>query len=339
MTGKTDQLAGQRQYPAQYRTVWIEAGFTEPLERRLLIAPAATTIRQGVDLIRRQAEGLGDIAHRAGAVIGAGDGGKRRPAPAIAPEYVLQHFLAPLVLEVHIDIRWLVALLGEEALEQHVHARRVDFGDAQDVAHRRVGRRAAALAEDALGAGELDDIVHSEEIALIAQLGDQPQLLLGLFAALRRDAPGPTPTHALLGQLAQPGGRRMACRHQLAGVLVTQLAEVEGAARSDAQRLGQQLRWVKLGQRLARTQMPFAIGEQPLTGVGHRAVVADGGHAVLQGATTTGMHVHIAAGHHRYAQRGGQCLQTCQALRIVRATVQFHRQPQALAKKAAQPRP
>ena len=77
---------------------------------------------------------------------------------------VLDDFFAPLVLEVDVDVGRLVALLGDEALEQHVAARRVDFGDAQAIADRGVGGRAAALAQDVLAAREAHDVVDRQEV-------------------------------------------------------------------------------------------------------------------------------------------------------------------------------
>jgi hypothetical protein len=44
-----------------------------------------------------------------------------------------------------------------------------------------------------------------------------------------------------------------------------------------------------------------------LAGLGHAQVMANGGHAVLQGAAATGVHVHIAAGHRGNAGVLGQC--------------------------------
>ena len=44
---------------------------------------------------------------------------------------VLDHFLAPLMLEIDVDVGRLLALLGDEALEQQVAGRRVDRGDAE----------------------------------------------------------------------------------------------------------------------------------------------------------------------------------------------------------------
>ena len=80
---------------------------------------------------------------------GGADGGA---VAAISFVDVLHHQLAPLVLEVDVDVGRLVALLGDEALEQHVVVglAGIDRGDAEAEADRRIGRRAAALAEDAL---------------------------------------------------------------------------------------------------------------------------------------------------------------------------------------------
>ena len=69
------------------------------------------------------------------------------------PIDVLDHLLAPLVLEIDVDVGRLVALRRDEALEQEVDAVGVDRGDAEAVADRGIGRRAAALAEDVLRSG------------------------------------------------------------------------------------------------------------------------------------------------------------------------------------------
>jgi hypothetical protein len=46
----------------------------------------------------------------------------------------------------------------------------VDLGDAQAVAHERVGRAAAALAQDALVARPAHDVGHGEEVRLVLEL-------------------------------------------------------------------------------------------------------------------------------------------------------------------------
>ena len=58
--------------------------------------------------------------------------------------------VAPLMLEIDVDVGRLVALLGDEALEQRVDHVRADLGDAEAEADDRIGGRAAPLAEDVL---------------------------------------------------------------------------------------------------------------------------------------------------------------------------------------------
>src|SRR3546814_16110293 len=73
----------------------------------------------------------------------ADDGcGQRRALAAILLIDVLHDLLAALVLEVDVDVGRLLALGGDEALEQQVHARGIDLGDAEAEAAGRVGGRA-----------------------------------------------------------------------------------------------------------------------------------------------------------------------------------------------------
>ena len=91
---------------------------------------------------------------------------------------MLDHLLAPLVLEIDIDVGRLAAIRGDEALEQEVAVARVDVGDAQAVTDRRIGRRAAALAEDVLAAGITDDVMHGEKVRRVFELRDQRQFMV-----------------------------------------------------------------------------------------------------------------------------------------------------------------
>ena len=54
---------------------------------------------------------------------------------------------------------------------------RVDLGDAEAEAERRIGRRAAALAQDVLAAGEAHDVVHGEEIGRVVELAHERELV------------------------------------------------------------------------------------------------------------------------------------------------------------------
>ena len=82
---------------------------------------------------------------------------ERGVVAAVGVEHPLHDVLAPLVLEIDVDVRRLVPLLGDEALEQQIVAAGIDRGDAEHEADRRVGGRSAPLAEDVLRAGEADD--------------------------------------------------------------------------------------------------------------------------------------------------------------------------------------
>ena len=138
-----------------------------------------------VDLREVQAERLADVAHRALRPVGDERRRDRRTVAAVFRVDVLHDFLAPLVLEIDVDVGRLVALLADEALEQHAHSGRIDLGDAERVADRRVRRRAAALAEDSLRARECDDVVNGEEIRFVLQFRDQRELVLDQFADVR----------------------------------------------------------------------------------------------------------------------------------------------------------
>ncbi len=67
-----------------------------------------------------------------------------RAVAAVLLVDVLDHFLAPLMLEIDVDVGRLLALLADEALEQQVVGRRVDRGDPQAVTDRAVGRATRA---------------------------------------------------------------------------------------------------------------------------------------------------------------------------------------------------
>lgn|GEM_PF-2825858 len=196
MPRKADQLRGQHQHPVQRRVLRIESGFGKPLWRRHVVAPAATASGQRVDMLGWQAKGLAHVPNRAGEMVGAGHCRQGRPLAPVAIEDVLDHLLAPLVLEVHVDIRRLVALLGNESLEQHAHSGRVQLSDAQCKAHGRVGSRSPALAQDGPTSGEADDVMDRQEVALVLQVLDQSEFRLELRQGLVRDPVRPAPVRA-----------------------------------------------------------------------------------------------------------------------------------------------
>ena len=112
--------------------------------------PAVDLLRPRVLLAGGVAERLGHVADRRLRAVGDDVGDLGGVVAAVLVVDVLDDLLAPVALDVDVDVRRAVALGREEALEQQAEAHRVGVGDAEGVADRRVGGRAAALAEDAL---------------------------------------------------------------------------------------------------------------------------------------------------------------------------------------------
>ena len=130
---------------------------------------------------------LGSVADHVGHLGGV--------APAVPAVDLLDHLLAPVGVEVDVDVRLLVAGRGQEPLERQVVDDRVDGGDVEHVADHRVGRRSPALAEDPALPGEVDHVVHDQEVAGEVLLLDHRQLplqpLVRDLAPVRDRAPPP----------------------------------------------------------------------------------------------------------------------------------------------------
>jgi hypothetical protein len=226
-------------------------------------------------------------------------GGERGALSAVFLVDILDDLFAPLMLEIDVDVRRLVALARDEALEQRIHPVGVDLGDAQRIAHHRVRRRSPALAENSLAAREAHNVMHGEEERLVGELGDQPQLVLHQARHLGRDSRREAPAQAGFGQLAQPARRRVARRDQLARVFVFKRIEREPAALGNRHALGEQFRRIKLRQAHAQAQAALGVREKRLPALRHRLAQADRGEHVLQAPARAHMHVHVAGGNER----------------------------------------
>ena len=186
------------------------------------------------------------------------------------------------MLEIDVDVGRLAALGRDEALEQQVEARRVDRGDAEAVADRRIGRRAAPLAEDVLRAGEADDVVHGEEIGRVAELGDQRELVVERGAHAVGNAVGIARPRAGLGEGFERRLRRRVARAQFFRVAVGELVEAEGDPVEEADRLFHRVG--RLDEQARHLFRPFemalgiGLGQQP--GRRERRLLADAGDDV-----------------------------------------------------------
>ena len=115
-------------------------------------------------------------------------GGQAGAVTTIFAVYILDHLLTPLMLEIDVDIRRLLAFFGDEPIEQKLVASRIDAGNLEAVTHRRIGRAPAPLTQDRwiARAGEINDILDGEEIARQIQLRNQRQFTLERL----RNSPG-----------------------------------------------------------------------------------------------------------------------------------------------------
>ena len=283
------------------------------------------------------AERATHVAQRAARAVADHHRRERGALAAIAGIEVLDHLLAPLVLEVDVDVRRLVALARDEPLHQQRQARRIDLGDAEAEAHGRVGSRATALAEDAALAGMAHHVVHGEEERLVTEFGDERELVLDLGAHALRGPARPAPAHALRRQQAQVTGRAVPVRDDLPWVLVAQLPEVEAHAAGDRERLLQQ-RWrVQLRERCATAQVAFAIGLEPVAGRSERGMQADRGERVLQRAPAAHMHVHATHRHRRQPRRRRERTQPGELRDVVAAGEQRDAKPGTVREAVAHP--
>jgi hypothetical protein len=174
MARETDQFVGEMHGLPDRRIERIEASLADMIVRQS-VAIAPDGFRQSRGDVLGQPHDLADFADGAAGAVMHDSRADRRAVAAIALIDVLDHLLAPLVLEIDVDIRGLAAVLGNEAGEQELGFFRVHRGDAEAKAYGAVRRRAAALAEDFFvsGARVVHDVVDGEEIAGVIELGDE----------------------------------------------------------------------------------------------------------------------------------------------------------------------
>ena len=336
---KTHDLRHPRYQPPDHRVGRIETRLHQPFRQHLPPIPPTDALGQPVHLVGGQPQGAAHVAQGAARPVADHGGGQCRPVPAILPVDVLDHLFTAMVLEVHIDVRRLVALLRQEALEQHLHARRVHLGDPQGEADRRIGRRATPLAEDAPRAGEAHDVVHGEEIGLITQLSDQRQFVLDQPSHLLRHPSRPAPPGARLHQPAQVGGGGEAGRHQFVRVFIAQLVQGEGAALGDAQRLRQQRRRIEPRQHRPRAQVALSVGLQLEPRLRQGYAQTDGGEGILEGLALRRVHPHPARSRYRQPETRAQPLRLRQPASVLPPPQLSHTDPEAFGETRPQPTP
>src|SRR5215211_3055572 len=207
-------------------------------------ASAITRVRRGSE--------ASSPTRRAAAAIGDHGRGKAGAVAAIALVDVLDHLLAPLVLEIDVDVGRLAPLGGHEALEQKIDALGIDLGDAEAIADHRIGGGAAALAQDTLRAREPYDVVHGQEVRCIVELGRDGELVIERTTDVEPHAVRIAAPHALFGEGDQRLLRCGIALARLVGIIVFEFIEREAVAFQEAQGFVHRLR--------RRTEQPRHLG-------------------------------------------------------------------------------
>ena len=248
------------------------------------------------------------------------------PVPPVLAVDVLDDLLAAAVLDVQVDVRRPVPAVGKEPLEQQVVRDRVDVGDAEREADRRVRRRPAALAQDVVVLAELDDVVHDQEVASERQPLDHVELPgdLGVRAGHPFGTWRPVAGRGLArDQLAQPGGFGVPGRDTEVGQARGDHVEVERAL---AAQLDGALEHARVpaqprGHLLARPQVGGARRGQPAVHVGQAAAGPDRGQRLAEPGLRGRREVDVAGRHHAEVGQRGQPGQHVVALVVARVVL------------------
>ena len=337
MAREATQFFGKEQPLLDAWAARVEASLGETRRQLLALVPPGQRRSQRVDTVDVDAECATGIAQRRACAVADDRRRQRGTLAAVFAVDVLDDFLAPLVLEVDVDIGGLITFARDESPEQQLRLRRINLGNAECVTHRRIGRRTPPLAQDALPARELDDVMDGEEVGLVAQFGDQFELLPDLLRHFVWHAARIAHLKPLLDLGAQIGGRRLAGRHDLLGVFVAQFVERETAEAGNAHRLGEQFRRIELRQPQPRAQMPFAVGEQRMPRRIDRHIQAQRRQGVLQRPSAAHVHVHVAGRHQRQVGGGREHGQRGKPFVVVRGQMAFAGNPAACRKRRRQP--
>ena len=191
-----------------------------------LYSQAPTRLGQAIRAFRDRTQRLADFARRGAAAIGDDVGGHGRAQLAVALVDILNGALALIAAgQIEIDVGPFAALFGKEALEEQIHADRIDGGDAERIADGAVGGRAASLHQNVVLAAEAHDVPDDQEIAGQVELFDQRQFALDLlaraFVVRRRSAQSMPSSRAL----AQKLHLRFAVRHGIVRKFVAQIVQ------------------------------------------------------------------------------------------------------------------
>ena len=317
MARKAHQLSGEIEHAGEQRIARIEARFAHVLFRQRAAAFSRDWPRaphhagKRRDCIFRQTHSFADIAHGRTGAIGDHRCGQPGTVAAVARVDILDHLLAPLVLEIDVDVGRLAPRLRNEALEEQIDLGRVHGRDREAIADSGVRRRTAALAENTPRACKGHDVVHGEEIGRVIELGDELQLALEGGAHLFGHALRKAMRRTLPGEVLEMRLRAFAGWHGFVRILVDEFIEGEAARLHDLERAGERvLVTAKEAHHLASAlQVPLGVGGKQEACLMNRRVLAHAGEHVLQRAPVGRVIEHVTRCDERRTAALGNLIQ------------------------------
>src|SRR5882762_1603998 len=326
MAWETDELVRELDGLLDFRIGGIEAGLADVLVHHALAADSPYGLGECGGHVGRQAHDLADLADRPPRAIvddGCADRGAVPPVPLID---ILDDLLAPVVLEIDIDVWRLAASLGDEAGKEKLDLGRIDLRDAEAIADDAARSRSSSLAKDAFLPRKGDDIVDRQEIACEFELIDESKLLgnglldllwnprriFVLWIAFLRPCPG---------QIFEMLLRRLAGRHRLVGIFVSELAEREGAGVGDLDGSGDRIGEARKqpGHLGGGLEMPLGIDREPKTRFRDRAFLADTSDDVGELPALGHVIVHVIDGDERRARALPELVEEAKPARFIAA--------------------
>ena len=185
------ELLGERQQLARFLfrlLALLEPRFhlARHLQRDQLAGLERDQLRQFVGPAVVPFHDAADIAHHGLGGHGAEGHDLRHRVVAVFPAHVVDHPVAAVLAEVHVEVRHGHALRIQETLEQQVVAQRIEIGDAERIGDQRA-RAGTAPGTDrhAVGLGPVDEVGDDQEVAGKSHLDDGVDLELQPLAVAR----------------------------------------------------------------------------------------------------------------------------------------------------------
>ena len=134
MSGEVDDFLGEGDEMRVDAVAGIQSSL--PDIRGEIPSVAGKELGHPIELSGRHTQGLAHVPYGGFHAVAHKISHHSCPIPAVFPVYMLDHLLAPAVLDIQVDIGRLGSLTGEESLEEKLHAYGIDGRYAETVTHR-----------------------------------------------------------------------------------------------------------------------------------------------------------------------------------------------------------